>query len=1075
MAAPLKDSSTLQSAIKKHEGFRSTPYWDVNGYAIGYGQHTNPLTGRPVQPSDFIDKSAADSLLSSAIQPYADRVYGQVGPDIWNKMTANQQNAMVDLAYNYGSVPKDVLGAVKQWDQTGDASVVSDALIARGQRDNGGILMNRRQDEADAFANDKPLTGATGSGSANGGGGAGGPGAAAAGAGGAGGGAGCAGGMIGAMGMMAMGGMLGGLGIGSVFSGITGPIGSAISGITGSLGSITSSITGALGNVTGALQGAMGGITSALGNLPGVGQLGSIANSLSGGILGQISSIGSNIIPGLGNVIPGVLQGGFNQLMSPLNAVLQNPLNIVGVAQQFSAQGGLAGFVKNVANNMAGNFVGGTIQNLVNNVSMANGLGNLSRSLVGGVTEAMGQSFGSGIGGLGALVRNVDGLATFGMSTLGNNLGAVAADMIATGNWDTKNLTRLMQPGNIAAQIVARGLGESTGLLPALVAKGIPLAGIDNPIYDSPIRGILSNITNNTAITDVSKAFGVGMTLANLGQLTDINYMMKNSASSLPVSSFADLGLTLTSLQITQAATLKDIGDAFLKVESTRDLNHISTMPTPIHKPTAELITKSFGYGSGTFGEITMADSMGTVAGYVHEDTFPVIVDNVTWLKTKSEADQYFKGVDLLEHLVVGDYTTSMDNSIDTITYTYTVPYNEAGFTNGQLGTFTDFVTYTGGDPATAGALSGSGLAAAAAAVIDYIEDGMLILKNSTDPQIQAAIDAIDAAHNASICQVLREATMLKVHEVDIFQPAKMTPINAYAFAMSLTYYALDTGHGRMADFLEKMCQDNLYGDAIKAAMRQARNAQVLSELGVNIERYNLPSGMYYRDPLMLTQDLYNGIVPSVPLNVQNIYYPKDPVDQYVLHRDAKISDNGAIDPDTLPAERDEMYYDMLWDDAADWAKRQIGERAVSEAIARNLKLFGDDLTIVDLDKRRYTIGKVTPSGIVDLDSGTLISILFDVVNKILYGNIGTTKNDNPFQTEQMIYAVAEAMGDANASTVAALLETYLGQTVMKDMLARLANKFRTLNTVNDTRMDRNDPASYGGIGPGIDKRFTDS
>jgi GH24 family phage-related lysozyme (muramidase) len=1103
MAATLKDPSNLYGSIKKHESFRSNPYWDVNGYAIGYGTHTNPLTGQKVQPGDYIERSQADSLLASSVQPYADTVQRQLGADSWNSLTANQQNALTDYAYNYGSLTSDVKAAVQKYQQTGDASVVSDAMLARGQKDNGGSLMGRRQDEADAFANDKPMSGnakagSAGAGAANNG--------AASGAGGGGGGAGCMGGAMGALGMMAMGGMLGGLGLGGIMSGIGGQISGALGGALGNisgalggalgnLGSIASSVTGALGGVTGALQGAMGGITSALGNLPGMGQLGSIANSLTGGIggalggalgsvgnfanslagnvLGQISGIGSNIIPGLGNVISGTLQGGLNQLISPLTAVIQNPLNIVGVAQQFSAQGGLAGFVKNVANNMAGNFVGGTMQNLINNVGMASGFSGISRQIVGGVSEALGQEFGSGLGGLGSLVRNIDGLATFGVSTLGDNLAAVAMGMINTGQWDARNLTRLMQPGNIAAQIVSRGLGESTGLLQGLISRGVPLAGMDNPIYDKDIQQVLSSINASAALTDVSKAFGVNVSLSNLGQLTDLNYMMSGIADKLPIKNFQDLGLTLTSMQITGADTFKDIGDAFLRIETTKDLNNISTMPTPMHRPTAESMIKNFGYGSGTFGETTMADMMGTMAGYVHEDTFPVIVDNVNWLYLQSEAAKYFRGVNLLECLITGQYTSTNDNTTGTITYTYTVPSGDAkylfGLAAGSVYTTTDTSVYPPAHPENLSESSGAGLAAAVAAVIDYIEDGMLLLKNSTNPDIQAAITAIDTAHNASIAQILREATLLKIHGVNIFQTATMTPISAYAFAMSLPEFAKMTGHGQMADFITRLCQDNIYGDAIKACMRQARNAEILQPLGVNVERFNLPNSQYYRDPLGMVNDFYNGMTPAVPRNTSNIYYPTDPKDRYVMNRDSMLADNGATDRYMSNAERDEMYYDMMWSDKDTNSKEQIGQNAVRAALERNLKLLGNNLEIVDLDKSRYVIGKVTSNGIEDLDANTFITIMFDIVNRILYGNIGTTKNENPFYTEQMIYAVAEALGDANASTVLALLETYLGRNVMLSILTRLANRFRVMGTVADTTMDRNDPDTYGGVGPGID------
>ena len=1092
MATVLKDSSTLQAAIQKHEGFRSTPYWDVNGYAIGYGQHTNPQTGLPVQPGDYIDKSAADSLLASAIQPYANRVESQLGPDIWNKMNANQQNAMVDLAYNYGSVPKDVQAAVKEWDSTGDASKVTDALVSRGQRDNNGILMDRRLDEANAFANNQPLTGGKFTGGQGGPAGANGP---AAGAGGAGGGAGCAGGLMGAIAGIAMAGILGGVGLGGAFSGISGAlgqVGGAVSGalgsvggaISGALGSVGSAISGAMGSISGALSGAMSGLTGALSSLPGVGQLGNIASSigsslglsgitssisgLTNGILGQISNIGAGILPGLGNVIPGVLSGGISQLLSPLTSVIQNPLNIIGVANQFSAAGGLAGFVKQVGMNMAGDFVGGTVQNFISNMGIANGISGMARQLVGGTAEAMGQAFGGGTGGLGGLIKNIEGMATFGASALGNNLGAVAADMISTGNWDTRNLTRLMQPGNIAAQIVAKGLGESTGLIQGLLNKGVPLAGMDNPVFDADVKSVLAGITGAAAIGAVTQAFGVGRPLNNLSQLTDIAHMMPNSAKNLPVNNFKDLGLTLTSMGVTQTNEFSEIGNAFLKIETTRDLNTITQMPTPMHKPSGELLLKTFGYGSGTFGETTMADVIGTAAGYVHEDTFPVIIDNINYLKSRSEATQYFKGVDFLEGLVGGKYTSGGTDGIGGITYSYVVPTGESGYTNGFIGTFSDSGTETSGVITN---LTTTGYEAAISALITYIETGMTSLKNSTNAQVRAAIDAIEKAHAASIAQIMREATLLKSHDINIFYPQKVTTMGAYAFAMSLDSFANMTGHGQMADFLERVAQNNIYGDSIKAAMRMSRNAKVMADLGVNVERFNLPSGQYYRDPLTMTQDFYNGNLPTIPLYQQDIYYPPNLTDQYIVNRDAALVNSGNTEV-TNPAEKDELYFDLMWKDVPTDVNKSLGESAVRSALNRNLKLLGDQVEIIDLERNRFLLGKLTPQGITDFDASTFISILFSIVNKLLYGDIGVTKNNNPFYTDEIVYGVTELLGVLNAANADALLNTKLGGVVVVDFLTMVANKYKAQGSVFDTGMDRNVPGVFGGTGPALGKDF---
>jgi hypothetical protein len=454
----------------------------------------------------------------------------------------------------------------------------------------------------------------------------------AAGAGGSGGGAACASAGLTAIAGMAMGGLLGGLGLG-----LNGPFAQ----LTNALNQIpgVSAVTSAFQQATSVLNAAGGAI-----------------NSLTGGAFQALSSMGANILPGLSNVIPGVLQGAIGTALGPITSVLQNPLSLPNVVQQFTAAGGLGGFLSTIGNNMVGNFVGGTIANLTNNLQMGGALGEITRNITGGISEAMGQTFGNVTGGVGEMFRNMDGMLTYGLSTLGNNLGAVAQNMIATGQWDTSDLSRLMSPGAIAGQILSRGLGEVTGLTSQLINNNIPVAGLNSAIYDGQISKILSGINSTGALDAVKSTFAVTTNISNLGDLADINKMMPDVAKTLPVKSFEGLGQELVKLQITEAKSLTELGSTLLKVENGRDLNHISQLDTPIHKPTGDLILKTFGYGSGTYGELTASDFMGTPAGIVHNDTLPVIIKNMEYIQDHPELTCYYELVQLLNEVLNGQH-----------------------------------------------------------------------------------------------------------------------------------------------------------------------------------------------------------------------------------------------------------------------------------------------------------------------------------------------------------------------------------------------------------------------------------
>lgn len=847
----------------------------------------------------------------------------------------------------------------------------------------------------------------------------------AAGAGGSGGAAACAGAGLTAMAGMAMGGLLQGLGMG---------------------------LNGAFGQLTNALQQIPGvsAITSAFQQASTIiNAAGSTINTISGGAFNALSSMGAGIFPGLTNVIPNALQGVVGNLTAPLTSVLQNPLNLPNVVQQFAASGGLPGFLQKVGNNMVGNFVGGTIANLTSNLQLGGAFSEISRNITGGISEAMGQNFGNAMGGVGELFRNTDSMLTYGLSTLGNNLGAVAQNMITTGNWDVGQLTRFMSPGAVAQQIIARGLGEATGLTSALINNNIPIAGVNSAMFDSTVGKILSGINSTGALDSVKEAFAVTTNIENLGQLTDISKMMPDVANTLPVKSFEGLGQELIKLQMTNVSTLTDLGSTLLKVESGRDLNHISQLDGPIHKPTGELILNVFGYGSGTYGEITTADFMGTPAGIVHNDTLPVIINNAKFVEAHPQMSCYYELLEALQKLLMGEFTqvgtpadpsTGAPGTPDSIVMPFVCNYN--------LGTH-------------------STLDEALFDVISAIEDELVKIQNFGDEELLLALEQMNTAHSASVAQVLRETHIANLFEVNFLEPEKMTPLKAYMFAKSLEGIAERTGYGQTSNIIERLAQDNLYGDAIIATMRQSRNARLLEPYGVNTERLQIPTGDYYRNPIDYVQTFYVDELPDQGTYAQPVIFPKTTEEKYIVDRDATLTDEGYTNEDLTPAEKDEIYYDYQWRNNNDSINREIGENIVGEALRRNLLVLGDNLEIVGLDRNRSKIGTITPNGVVNYEYDLFISTLFNIVNKILYGNIGVTKLNNPFYTDEIIYAVAEALGGVNAANIDLIQQTYIGGSVLSEVLAKIANRYSSISTVNDTRMDRNSPSTFGGVGPG--------
>lgn len=137
--------------IRDFEGYRDSPYWDVNAYRAGYGSDTMTTEdGRviPISQGMTVNRADAERDLQRRIQTeFMPRAAGAVGQDLFPTLSPEQQAALVSITYNYGSLPGSVASAV----QSGNPQAVSAAIRALGNH-NDGINRDRRNREADIYA-----------------------------------------------------------------------------------------------------------------------------------------------------------------------------------------------------------------------------------------------------------------------------------------------------------------------------------------------------------------------------------------------------------------------------------------------------------------------------------------------------------------------------------------------------------------------------------------------------------------------------------------------------------------------------------------------------------------------------------------------------------------------------------------------------------------------------------------------------------------------------------------------------------------------------------------------------------
>lgn len=123
----VRGPSSAKALLRKEEGFRETPYWDVNAWRIGYGSDTITRpdgTQVKVEPGMKITREDAERDLEYRLsQREGARAREQVGAQ-WAQLSGNTQAALESVAYNYGSLPKSVVAAAR----TGDAEAIASAV-----------------------------------------------------------------------------------------------------------------------------------------------------------------------------------------------------------------------------------------------------------------------------------------------------------------------------------------------------------------------------------------------------------------------------------------------------------------------------------------------------------------------------------------------------------------------------------------------------------------------------------------------------------------------------------------------------------------------------------------------------------------------------------------------------------------------------------------------------------------------------------------------------------------------------------------------------------------------------------
>lgn len=142
-------ASASVNLIKQFEGFIAQPKWDVNAMRVGYGSDTVTLSDGSIQKvveGMTVTRADSERDLARRIVEFQNVIKGQIGEDRYESFNDTQRAVLDSIAYNYGSLPDRIIGAV----MGGDASEIANSIRALSG-DNDGVNAGRRSKEALIF------------------------------------------------------------------------------------------------------------------------------------------------------------------------------------------------------------------------------------------------------------------------------------------------------------------------------------------------------------------------------------------------------------------------------------------------------------------------------------------------------------------------------------------------------------------------------------------------------------------------------------------------------------------------------------------------------------------------------------------------------------------------------------------------------------------------------------------------------------------------------------------------------------------------------------------------------------
>lgn len=646
----------------------------------------------------------------------------------------------------------------------------------------------------------------------------------------------------------------------------------------------------------------------------------SLTGKLSGP-LQDISNIKGTITQGINGIANQVFSNGdlknFAETFNKVKGAVGIAANLSSAIDQMPAQifGDAASIIANGGRNVFEDIAGMTIDTLA---------GSVTQTLLGDQEQVLNNLLNDGVKTFAAfstVYKNFDSMVTQGMSSLTSNVSALGKDLKGLGNLgNMQDLLRIGKPGQIVEQVAISGSTAGVTVVEKLVKYQVPLNEINKPENDEIAKQILNEITDKAVIQDAFNSLNVKRPTTNINTLGDVlstDFMFPESKDSNYFNDLNDAALHLAVCGAQGFENLSTFGTMLESFESVSQDTNINEnyMPAPpqeMYDLKAELSPTSEYSGDG---DLTIADFIGTAAGYGHTERskdIKILLDQI-YSSPMSAMLTELNGI--MIDTLNGNNTSGININISPTTSGagYSLARSEYVFgsyssmedaviaINGAIGSELDWIDTTGA------ALYG--LTSQLEALQRYWEEtnsqmykeaelreaygisieseprtydmygGTGSRTNFPLTKIPASVDDVEVfvdgvkqsrrtrwSYNSADNQIEFAVihTPALSTEVEIAYTNKNSPPNGstadvWGLATELEDLATSTGFGKEADFLSRIVTDDEDGSRIKATMIQSRNRQRAAAAGMECPGYNRAlSDFYNENP--------NGVVNFVDL-----------------------------------------------------------------------------------------------------------------------------------------------------------------------------------------------------------------